>query len=86
MRAHPVTLTARRTRRQCNSASGGDYSGKTTGAITFAAGSVAKTISVAIWADSNFDVDETLTITPSGLSGAGVTDVRATGTGTILAS
>jgi hypothetical protein len=44
-----------------------------------------KSIRVRIWADSIPDTDKTSRVTSSGLSGADVTLIRSTGTGTILA-
>ncbi len=63
---------------------GGDYGGATTGTVTFAAGSTAKTIGIPIWPDATPDTDETFTVTLSGVTGTGVTMIRSVGTGTIL--
>jgi hypothetical protein len=66
-------------------ATGGDFGGKTSGTLTFVVGDSMKSIRVRIWADSTPDTDKTFTVTLSGLSGADVTLIRSTGTGTILA-
>ncbi len=67
-------------------AGGGAYGGKTSGTVSFAAGSTLKTINVPIWPSAGSSTDQTFTVTLSGLSGNGVTLLRDTGTGTILAN
>jgi glucose/arabinose dehydrogenase len=64
---------------------GGDYGGKTSGTLTFPAGTALTNITIPIWPDLFPEPDESFTITLSSLSGTGVTMLRATGTGTILA-
>ncbi len=65
---------------------GGDFGGKPTGTLTFAAGAVFKTISIPIWADPNPDTDESFTVTLSNPIGPGFAVSRGTGTVTILGS
>jgi hypothetical protein len=67
-----------------SASNGGDYGGATSGTVTFAVGATSKTIKIPIWADPNSDANEAFTVTLSGLTGTGVTLVRAVGTGTIL--
>ncbi len=70
--------------RSAKASGGGDYGGKRTGTLTFSAGAITKTIAIPIWADSNPDPDEAVTITLSNLTGTGVTMLRPSGTETIL--
>jgi chitinase len=63
---------------------GGDYGGKTSGTLAFAAGSTLKTINIPIWPNAQPDTNEAFTITLSGLNGTGVTLTRTTGTAAIL--
>jgi glucose/arabinose dehydrogenase len=63
---------------------GGEFGGKLTGTVTFAANKTSRSVSVPIWPDLIDDADHQFTVTLSGLNGGGVTLVRATGTGTIL--
>ena len=58
---------------------GEDYT-STSGALTFAAGEVTKTISVPITDDTEDDGGETVTLTLSNASGADLDDATATGT------
>jgi hypothetical protein len=48
------------------------------------AGATHRDISIKIWPDLLPDADHQLTVTLTGSSGATVTVIRATGTGTIL--
>jgi hypothetical protein len=64
---------------------GGDFGGKLSGMLTFPAGSVVRNIGIPIWPDVLPEPDESFTVALSGLSGNGVTMLRPTGTGTILA-
>jgi glucose/arabinose dehydrogenase len=63
---------------------GGEFGGKLTGTITFPVNATLRNITLPIWPDATHDADHTFTITLSGLTGSGVTMLRATGTGTIL--
>ena len=63
---------------------GGEFGGKLTGTLGFAANKTLRPISVPVWPDLIFDADHQFTITLSGLNGSGVTVIRTTGTGTIL--
>ena len=63
---------------------GGEFGGKLSGTITFSSTATLRNLSVPIWPDLIPDADHQFTITLSGLSGSGVTLIRATGTGTIL--
>lgn len=65
-------------------AGGGNYGGKTTGTLTFAAGSSNKTVRVPIWPNANLLNGVSFTVSLSGLTGSGVTLIRSTGAGTIL--
>ena len=58
---------------------GEDYTA-TSGTLTFEAGETAKTVSVPVAADTEDDGGETLTLTLSNASGAGLGDAEATGT------
>jgi glucose/arabinose dehydrogenase len=64
---------------------GGDYGGKTSGTVTFPAGSALTNITLPIWPGLLPEPDENFRITLSSLTGTGVTMLRAIGTGTILA-
>ena len=61
-------------------ATAGDDYDSTSGTLTFEAGETTKTVSVPITADTEDDGGETLTLTLSNASGAGLGDVEATGT------
>ena len=61
-------------------ATAGDDYDSTNGTLTFEAGETTKTVSVPITADTEDDGGETLTLTLSHASGAGLGDVEATGT------
>ena len=63
---------------------GGDYGGKTSGTLSFAAGSMVQIVNVPIWPDANPDTNQAFTITLSGLNGTGAKLIHATATGTIL--
>ena len=71
-------------------AGGGDFGGKQTGIITFpltTSGTTAlqRSITLPVWAESNPENDESISVTISAASlPAGVTVGRATGTGTIV--
>jgi len=65
-------------------AGGGDYGGKTTGSLTFPAGSSNEAVSVPIWPNASLLTGASFTVSLSGLTGSGVTLIRSTGTGTIL--
>ena len=67
-------------------AGGGDYGGNVAGTLSFAAGTVSKTISIPIWPNAAPITDVSFTVTITGVSSATVTPWRTTGTGTILAS
>jgi chitinase len=66
-----------------NKAGGGDYGGKTSGTLTFAAGKVSNTISIPIWPNANPTGTAGFTVTLSNPTGP-ITVVRDTGTGSIL--
>jgi large repetitive protein len=78
------TVTAASASYSTKAAGGGDFGGKLTGTIGFAAGTKKLTISIPVWPDANSEPDETFTITLSGLVGAGVTMLRSFSTQTIL--
>jgi len=63
---------------------GGDFGSNLTGTLSFRPGATAKVVNVSIWPGAGDGSDKTFTITLSGLSGTGVTMIRANGTGTIL--
>ncbi|MFN2471085.1 MAG: Calx-beta domain-containing protein [Gaiellaceae bacterium] len=54
--------------------------GATSGSVTFNAGQISKTISVAIVGDSLDEIDETFTVLLSGATNASIADGQATGT------
>ena len=78
------TVTAASASYSTKAAGGGDFGGKLTGTISFAAGTKKMTISIPIWPDASTEPDETFTITLSGLVGGGVTMLRSFSTQTIL--
>ena len=61
--------------------SGTDYTAVTAGMLTFAVGDTSKTITVSVTGDTIREANETVVVTLSGASGAGI--VTASGTGTI---
>ena len=63
-----------------DTAASGDLSGTLTGTLTFAPGEPAKTFTVATAEDTVDEVDETFTVTLSGLANATLGDATATGT------
>jgi glucose/arabinose dehydrogenase len=65
-------------------ATGGEIGGKLSGTLAFKAGVTHKDISVTVWPDLLPDADHQFTITLSDETGATVTVIRATGTGTLL--
>ena len=69
---------------------GDDYGGKPTGTLTYRVNVAGKTptatnIGIPIWADTEPDTTESFTITLSGLTGTGVTVIRANATVTVPA-
>lgn len=60
----------------------GDYAGQQ-GAVEFAAGETAKTITIPVFGDTTAEPTETFNVTLSNLEGAGITFADATGVGTI---
>ncbi len=58
---------------------GSDYTAGS-GTLTFAAGETGKTVTVAVLDDSADEISETVTVTLSNASGAGIEDGEATGT------
>jgi hypothetical protein len=74
-----ATYSAKRT-------GGGDFGGKLSGTIAFAANTTIRNISIPIWPDVVPDTDHTFTITLSGLTGSGVTLIRSGATVRILDS
>ncbi len=69
------------------STGGGDYGGKTSGTLTFLPGQTLKQIASPVYADATAEPDQSYTIVLSNVNGngTGVTIIRVTGTGTILA-
>ncbi|HMV63452.1 MAG TPA: Calx-beta domain-containing protein [Zoogloea sp.] len=65
---------------------GADFTGGAlpTGSVSFAAGETAKTITVNVAGDGNFEGDEAFTVSLTGTSGAQVDATAASATGTIL--
>jgi hypothetical protein len=64
---------------------GGDYGGKVSGTLSFALGSAAKVIAVPLWANPNPSTDRSFIVTLTGVSGGGVSLIRSSAVGTILA-
>lgn len=64
---------------------GGDFGGRSSGTITFAAGTFSKKLAIPIWADPNPSFDKSFVVTLTGLSGESITLVKDTAIGTILA-
>ncbi|HEX8216225.1 MAG TPA: Calx-beta domain-containing protein, partial [Allosphingosinicella sp.] len=62
------------------SADAGDFSGSTSGTVSFGAGETSKTITLDIVADANPEADEAFTITLSAPSAGSIADGTATGT------
>ncbi len=69
------------------STEGGDFGGKTSGTLTFSPGQTSKLISSPVYADATPEADQSYTVLLSNVNGngTGVTIVRVSGTGTILA-
>jgi Ca2+-binding RTX toxin-like protein len=63
-----------------NAAAGADFSGATSGRLTFAANERSKTISVNVVGDTAYEQDETFTVTLSGPTNATIGTSGATGT------
>ena len=78
--AKPVTATWTASVESGDTAASGDLSGTLTGTLTFAAGDLTKTFTVATAEDTTDEEDETFTVTLSGLSNATLTGGTATGT------
>jgi hypothetical protein len=64
---------------------GGNYGGKITGTLTFAAGSTTKTINVPIWPNPTSITDQSFMASLTRLNGTGVTLIRPDATGTVYA-
>jgi hypothetical protein len=82
----PYTINPFTAAYSATAAGGGNFGGKLSGKVVFAAGSTIKTISVPIWPGSSPSFDSTFTVDLSSPSNSSVTLVRGTGTGTILAA
>ena len=78
--AKPVTATWTASVVSGDTAASGDLSGTLTGTLTFAAGDLTKTFTVATAEDTTDEPDETFTVTLSNLSNATLTSGTATGT------
>jgi len=78
-------VTAGSAVRSATASGGGDYGGKASGTITIPAGYASVNLSIPIWADLLPEPDETFTVSVSSLTGTGVTMLRPSATGTILA-
>lgn len=87
--ATPVTVnfavTATTASYSSSAGGGGDFGGRLGGTLSFPAGTLLRNVSLPIWPDLLIESDESFTVELSGLNGAGVTLVRATGTATIVA-
>ena len=86
----PYVVTPGSATRSSNAGSGGDYGGAVSGTVKFpvtGSGKTAtqKTVTLPVWADTNLEPDDTVSVTISGASlPAGVTIGRAVGNGVIV--
>jgi hypothetical protein len=63
---------------------GGDFGGALAGTLKFGRSTWIKNLVVPVWPKSESGANTSFTVTLTGVDAAGVTVLRATGTGTIL--